>query len=204
MPDLQPEDIRHHMLENAKRFKTSWISFAQALYSVWKDKLYKQWGYEKFETYTAKEIGIKKQTAIKLLRSYHFLEREDPMYLKKDYNNQADTALIPTYQSVDVLRVAKNKKELTREDYAKIKSSVLELGKDSTAAKKDLVTLMRQREELQPEQVWQKKRAAIFKRLLTTLRSVLKEARTANMLSVKSLDEIERITDKVETEAHKT
>jgi hypothetical protein len=193
-------DIRQMMLENAKKFKTSWISFGQALYTVWKDKLYRKWGYEKFETYTAKEIGIRKQTAIKLLRSYYFMEREEPLYLQKDYNNQADAALVPTYESIDVLRLARDKKNLNKEDYTKIKKSILEMGKDYSSAKKDLTALIRQREELQPEEAWQKKRAGILKRLLSVLKSIVKEARQANMLSAKSLDEIENIANRIETE----
>jgi len=197
---LDGESIRRSILESAKGFKTSWISFGQALYTVWKDKLYKEWGYDKFETYTAKEIGIRKQTAIKLLRSYCFLEKEDPLYLKKDYNDETDTALVPTYESVDVLRLAHNKRGLDKEDYAKIKRSVLEMGKDPSAAKKDLTALMRQREELEPEEVWQKKRATLIRRFLTTLKSLVSQARASNMLSAKAIDDTQKIIDRIEAE----
>ena len=197
---LDGESIRRSILESAKGFKTSWISFGQALYTVWKDKLYKEWGYDKFETYTAKEIGIRKQTAIKLLRSYCFLEKEDPLYLKKDYNDETDTALVPTYESVDVLRLARNKRGLDKEDYAKIKRSVLEMGKDPSAAKKDLTALMRQREELEPEEVWQKKRVTLIRRFLTTLKSLVSQARASNMLSAKAIDDTQKIIDKIEAE----
>ncbi len=197
---LDGESIRRSILESAKGFKTSWISFGQALYTVWKDKLYKEWGYDKFETYTAKEIGIRKQTAIKLLRSYCFLEKEDPLYLKKDYNDETDTALVPTYESVDVLRLARNKRGLDKEDYAKIKRSVLEMGKDSSAAKKDLTALMRQREELEPEEAWQKKRATLIRRFLTTLKSLVSQARASNMLSAKAIDDTQKIIDRIEAE----
>ena len=197
---LDGESIRRSILESAKGFKTSWISFGQALYTVWKDKLYKEWGYDKFETYTAKEIGIRKQTAIKLLRSYCFLEKEDPLYLKKDYNDETDTALVPTYESVDVLRLARNKRGLDKEDYAKIKRSVLEMGKDPSAAKKDLTALMRQREELEPEEVWQKKRVTLIRRFLTTLKSLVSQARASNMLSAKAIDDTQKIIDRIEAE----
>ncbi|MFH0840129.1 MAG: hypothetical protein V1883_03840, partial [Candidatus Omnitrophota bacterium] len=70
MQDMDENSLRYQILEKVKNFKISWISLGQALYSVWKDKLYKEWGYMTFEAYTAKEIGIKKQTAMKLLRSY--------------------------------------------------------------------------------------------------------------------------------------
>ena len=62
MEDMDRDSLRYHILENAKMFKTSWIELGQALYSVWKNKMYRDWGYMTFDAYTSKEIGIKKQT----------------------------------------------------------------------------------------------------------------------------------------------
>ena len=73
MKGLDSESLRYHILESAKNFKSSWVNLGQGLYSVWKDKLYKEWGYSTFESFSAKELGIRKQTALKLLRSYYFL-----------------------------------------------------------------------------------------------------------------------------------
>ncbi len=200
MAGIDTDSMRHHILESAKGFKTSWISLGQALYTVWKDKLYKEWGYSDFEAYTAKEIGIRKQTAIKLLRSYSFLEKEDPLYLKADYNKQADAKAVPTYESVDVLRLARNKKDLGRENYAAIKRGVLEMGKDASSVKKDLTSFIRQREELLPEEAWQKKRIALIKRFVSTLRSLLKEARASNIIPVNTLKDTDKLVSKLETE----
>ena len=85
MENLPTETIRHRVLQSAKNFKASWIELGQSLYTVYKDKLYKNWGYLTFDAYTSKEIGIRKQTALKLLRSYYFLEKKEPDYLIKDY-----------------------------------------------------------------------------------------------------------------------
>lgn len=200
MSGIDSESIRGRILANAKGFKTSWINLGQALYTVWKDKLYKGWGYDTFEAYTAKEIGIRKQTAIKLLRSYSFLEKEDPLYLKKDYNEEANTAKVPTYQSVNVLRLASNKKDLSKEEYASIKKGVLEMGKDALSTKKDLTSLMKQRQELEPEEAWQKRKAALVKRFLTTLKSLVLEAKRSNMMSVQSLKDTDKLILKLETE----
>jgi len=200
MAGIDSESIRGQILENAKGFKSSWINLGQALYTVWKDKMYKEWGYESFETYTSKEIGIRKQTAIKLLRSYSFLEREDPLYLKKDYNEGADAATIPTYESVNVLRLARDKKDLSREDYSAIKKGVLEMGKDALSARRDITSFMRQREELEPEEVWQKKKITLIKRFLSTLKSLIQEARRSNMISAQSLKDTDKLVTKLETE----
>jgi len=200
MADIDSESIRGRILINAKGFKTSWISLGQALYTVWKNKLYRKWGYEKFETYTAKEIGIRKQTAIKLLRSYSFLEKEDPLYLKKDYNEEADAAAIPTYESVDVLRLASNKKDLPREDYSTIKRGVLEMGKDALSAKRDITSFMRQREEIEPEEAWQKRKITLVKRFLSTLKSLIQEAKSSKMISAQALKETDKLVTRLETE----
>ena len=106
MDESSGDPIRRRMLECAKNFKTSWIDLGQSLYSVWKDKLYKDWGYMTFEAYTAKEIGIKKQTAMKLLKSYYFLEKEEPVMLDKERAEGASPAALPNYESVNVLRLA--------------------------------------------------------------------------------------------------
>lgn len=200
MANIDGSSIRHRILQSAKGFKSSWISLGQALYTVWKDKLYKQWGYDTFEAYTAKEIGIRRQTAIKLLRSYSFLENEDPLYLKKEYLDEAKTAAVPTYESVNLLRLARNKKGLGPEDYTAIKRDILELGKDASSAKKDLTSFIRQREELLPEEAWQKRKTALVRRFLSTLKNLFREAKTSNMMSAKSLKDVDKLISRLEAE----
>jgi len=200
MSEMDSESIRHQILENAKGFKTSWIGLGQMLYTVWKDKLYKDWGYDKFDAYTSKEIGIRKQTALKLLRSYYFLEREDPLYLKKDYNEEADAAIVPTHESINVLRLAHNKKDLDKEDYVHIRKGILENGKDATQARKDLTAIIKQREELLPEEAWQKKKLSLLKRFLSLLKSIRIEAKAKSMISPQALNDTDKLISKLETE----
>jgi len=197
---MDSESIRHDILENTKDFKTSWINLGQMLYTVWKDKLYKEWGYTKFDAYTSKEIGIRKQTALKLLRSYYFLEKEDPIHLKKDFNQEKDASNVPTYESVNVLRLASNKKELDKEDYVHIRKAILEQGKDASQAKKDLTAIIKQREELQPEEAWQKKKLSLLKRFLSLLKSIRIEAKAKNMISPQALNDTDKLITKLEDE----
>ena len=110
MEGLDSGSLRYHILESAKNFKCSWIELGRSLYSVYKDKMYKEWGYVNFDVYVSREIGIRKQTALKLLKSYYFLEKEEPQYLKADFTQAQEPAQIPSYEAVDVLRQAKNKK----------------------------------------------------------------------------------------------
>lgn len=200
MENLDENSLRFHILQNAKNFKTSWIELGRALYTVSKDKLYKEWGYSSFDIYTAKEIGIRKQTAMKLLRSYYFLEKEEPLYLKKDFVENADAAKIPSYEAVDVLRQAKNKKVLDENDYSALKKEIFEKGKDYREVKKDLTAMIRERDELEPEEAREKKKISTVRRFIGILKSLKQEAEVLKLLPNPLIKEAAALIDKLEAE----
>ncbi|MDD4957306.1 MAG: hypothetical protein PHH49_07290 [Candidatus Omnitrophica bacterium] len=199
MEDIDEGSIRYKVLDCARRFKSSWMELGQTLFSVWKDKLYKEWGYSEFDTYVLKEIGIRGQTAGKLIRSYSFLEREEPAYLVHRKEDGADTAKMPTYEAVDVLRRAKLNKNIDVEDYRKIRENVLENGKEAADVRKELSVIIRKNEELEPEEARKKKREIIVKRFVNTLKSVRKEIRMYKMLPDDILREAEKLIEKIES-----
>lgn len=199
MDSLDQNSLRYQALECAKNFKTSWIALGRALYSTWKDKLYKEWGYATFDAYTAREIGIKKQTSMKLLRSYYFLEKEEPGCLKDDYRDSAQASRLPNYESVNILRMARNKK-IDSADYFRLKREILEKGKDAREARKDLTGLIRQREELQPEEAWQKKKISTVRRFLGTLKALKQEIEDSKMLPSPIIKEAASLIKKLEAE----
>jgi len=200
MASLEEGSLRYHVLESAKNFKSSWIELGRSLYSVYKDKLYKEWGYGTFDAYTLKEIGIKKPTAMKLLRSYYFLEKEEPAYLKKDYTESVDAAKLPSYEAVDLLRKAKDKKSLDEEDYSKLKQDIFEDGKDTQQVRKDLTALIRQREEVEPEEAHKRKRMATIRRFLGSLKGLKQEAEISKLLPVSIIKETQELIKKIEAE----
>jgi len=200
MDRMNADELRYQVLKNAKDFKSSWIGLGQILYTVWKDKLYKDWGFTEFDSYTAKEIGIRKETAFKLLRSYSFLEKDNPRYLTKDYSENAKAREVPTYEAVDVLRKASNNKKLDREDYAKIKKYVLESGKDAGEVKKDLTQMIKQQTELDPVEERKKKRALVLKRFIGTLKAIRTEIRASHVLPEKVVKDVDRLISELESE----
>lgn len=200
MTGLDTESLRFQILQNAKSFKTSWIDLGQALYSVWKDKLFKDWGFLTFDAYTSKEIGIRKNTALKLLKTYYFLEKEEPHLIDKDYMKTKDAAEVPSYESVDVLRLAKKKQLLDEDDYKRFKKDVLEKGRDGREVKKDLTALIKQREELEPDEARKKKREATIRRLLSTLRALKTEIEVTKVLPSDVLKQTKMLIDRIEAE----
>lgn len=200
MKETEDNPLRQHVLQCAKEFKTSWIELGRALYSVWKEKNYKEWGYNNFDSYVVKEIGIRKQTGMKLLRSYTFLEKEEPQYLKAEYNESADTASLPSYEAVDVLRRALNNKNLDTQDYAKLKKKVFDEGRDVSEVKQDLTQLIRERKELEPQEALEQRRVSTVRRFLGTLKAIKQEAQVGKLISPSLLKEVEALIRKVELE----
>ncbi len=200
MEGLDKNSLRYHILESAKQFKTSWIELGRALYSVWKDKMFKEWGYSTFDAYTAREIGIRKQTAMKLMRSYYFLEKEEPGYLKPDDSESVNVASVPSYESIDILRLAKNKKTLGEDDYNNLKKDIFEKGKDAREIRRGLTAMIRQREEIEPEEARQKRRLAILRRFLATLKSLKAEIEASKLLPSPLVKETANLIAKGEAE----
>ncbi|MBD3426909.1 MAG: hypothetical protein GF409_06730 [Candidatus Omnitrophica bacterium] len=200
MEELEPGSIRYNVLEQAKGFKTSWIALGQMLFSVWKDKLYREWGYQQFDSYVSKEIGVRKQTAAKLLRSYSFLEKEEPRYLSRDFVEGAQASSVPTYESVDLLRRANDNKDLDRKDYAKIRKYVLEEGKDASDVRKDLTKMIKENRDIDDEQEKMRRRRTVLKRFVSTLKSVRKEIKYSKVLPQSILQDAERLIERIEAE----
>jgi len=200
MENLDSGSLRYHILESARNFKCSWIELGRSLYSVWKDKMYKEWGYVNFDVYVSREIGIRKQTAMKLLKSYYFLEKEEPQYLKNDYAKENQPANIPSYESVDILRQAKNKKVLDEDDYNNLKKEIFEKGRDAQELKKNLGVIIRQRQELEPQEAQEKRKLSILKRLLGQLRMLKQEAEVLKMLPMPLIKELDALIKKIDAE----
>ena len=135
MGTVAPESLRYRVLESAKQFKTSWVELGQYLVAVYKDKLFKEWGHSTFEIYCAKEIGIRQQTAVKLLKSYMFLEKEEPEYLKT-HSSDRSAAAAPSYESVNALRLAHQSERISEGDYEKVRTEVLEKGSEPEEVRK--------------------------------------------------------------------
>lgn len=200
MRGVEAGSLRHQILKSAKEFKTSWVELGRALYSAWKDKMYKSWGYVTFDAYTAKEIGIRKATALKLLKSYYFLEKEHSTYLDDEYVESSEAARVPPVESIDLLRRAREGKKVDEEEYATLKASVFEKGKEPSDVKRELTQMLKQREELQPEEAFRRKQRAALKRLLGALRSLHREAEVSKLLSAPLLKEIAGLVKRIEAE----
>ena len=69
--------FREEVLRAARTFKASWTGLAKVLTRVRDEALWEGWGFPSFEAYCGKELRIRKATALKLTRSWSFLDRHE-------------------------------------------------------------------------------------------------------------------------------
>lgn len=198
MDGIDGDSMRTFLLQSAKEFKTSWVELGRALFAVKKDKLFYEWGFENFEVYVVREISIRKQTALKLIKSYEFLEKEESWYLDKNKRDEESPVTMPSYEAVNVLRTAKNKKEIESDDYNKLKEAVFTEGKDHREVRKDLTSMIKQREEIDPQDARMRERLKVIKRFVSTLKSTQEQLELLKMLPKEVIDDVSKLITKVE------
>ena len=175
MGDLNPESLRYKVLDCARKFKSSWMELGQYLFSVYKDKLFKDWGYLTFESYCSKEIGIRQATAMKLLKSYSFLEHEEPAFLKRQSITDRKPSQIPSYESVNALRLAKQSDRLSEDDYKTLREEVLDHVKEDAEIKKKIRTILKSNTPSPSAGEKETRKEAIVKKFLSQLRTARHE-----------------------------
>ena len=199
-PDALSTTLRDQLIQYSKDFKTSWVNLGQNLYSAWRDKIYYTWGFEKFEDYTEQELGLTKQLSLKLLKTYFFIEQEEPEFLKDDFVDSRGPEIIPNLEAVNVLRLAKKNPELTKADYLKIRKDIFEKGKDVAEVRKDLTALMKERKAVDSEEEREKRSVQSVRRLLSAFHSFKKHAAALKLLPGDLLEETEELIAKLERE----
>lgn len=194
------QELRVRCADGAKKFKTAWVEFGQALYAIWRDKLYEYWGYERFDQYTERELGLKKSMALKLVKTYCFIEQQEPQFLKDGFIDDREAVALPEMDAIHVLRLAKGKKELTREDYADLRRQVFDKGRNAALVRKDLVSLMKERKKVDPEEEREQRNAAAVRKLLNAIRSFQKDAQVLKLVKADLVKKAEELFKELEAE----
>jgi len=192
------DSIREEILAYSKDFKTSWLNLGRHLYAVWQDKLYHAWGYDKFEDYTEKELGIKKSLCLKLLKTYLFIEQDEPLYLEKDFGQEREAINVPGYDAMDALRLAKSKKELLAEDYAKLRSDVFDKGVDASVVRKDLASLMKERKPVDPEEERDRRNEAAIKKFINAIELFKKDMESLKLIPDNLVEQAKELKGQLE------
>jgi len=194
---VDTDEIREKTLEVTRRHRASWIELGQYLYAIYKDKLYRNWDFATFETYCAKELRIKQQTAVKLLKSYHFLEQEKPELVREAASGDAPEAA-PNYESVNVLRLAAQNKKLSPSEVSDIRRSVFEGEKEPKDVRAQMKRFLSEKDEKDPRELKRERRTATLKRLITVLSGASRECESSDLLPGYLLKQMKELISKLE------
>lgn len=195
MDNPTSKELRGSAAEKAKDFKAAWVELAQVLHSIRQDRLFEYWGYEKFEQYAERELGIKKPMALKLVKTYQFVEQQEPAYLKPEFMEEREAVELPELDAINVLRLAKNRKELTKQDFQELRKQVFEQGRNAALVRKDVASMIKERQQLDPDEEREARNAAALRRFLNAIRSFKKDAETLKLVKsdvIKKTDELFR------------
>ena len=201
MESLDSGSFRYKVLDSARRFKSSWIDLGQYLFSVYKDKLFKDWGYLTFEVYCSKEIGIKQTTAMKLLKSYSFLEHEEPAFLKRQSLNDREPGRIPSVELVNALRLAKQSNRLSEDDYETIRGEVLDHVKEDAEVKKRIRYILKAHAPKPSADEKETLKEALVKKFLSQLRTTRHEMGLLSFpaKTIQQIDDLVEVLENTQT-----
>lgn len=195
--DPMATQMREQMAESAKSFKISWITLGQGLFTIHRDKLYHAWGFDKFEDYVVKELGLTKAVANRLVKNYAFIETEEPVYLKKEFSEARDTIAVPGIEGVDVLRMAHRTREVSRDDYMKYRKEIFENGADPAEVRKDLTTLIKERKKGDPDEERDMRHQASVRKFMSALKSFKKDMEVLNLMDPKLMEQTDKLLEEL-------
>ncbi len=195
MNQISPDSLRYKVLDSAKNFKSSWIALGQYLFTVYRDKLYKDWGFLTFEAYCSREIGIQQPTAVKLLKSYSFLEKEEPAYIKNQAMQERQPSQIPSVDAVNALRLAKANEHVPDREYQELRDQVLEDGKEDSEVKKKIRYILKVNKPKPTEENKEENKEKLYKRLATQLQAAKDEMILVNAPNkiIKKIEELQEL-----------
>lgn len=199
MDNPTSKELRSAVQDSVKDFKTSWLKLSQELYSISRDKLYEYWGYEKFEHYAEREAGLKKPLALRLVKTYAFVEQQEPAYLRPEYIEGREANTVPELDAISVLRLAKSKKELTKDDYTELRKQVFDKGRAAGLVRKDLTTMMKERKKIDPDEEREQRNIAAVRRFMNAIRSFKKDAEALKLIKVDLLKKADELFKELES-----
>jgi hypothetical protein len=161
------DGFRAEVLHAARTFKSSWTGLAKVLTRVRDEALWEGWGFASFDAYCTRELHIRKATALKLTRSWSFLDRHE-----RSWKPEAEDARpAPAFEVVEVLAEAEERGALDAEEYRSIRDSIWDTERPVAAVRRELTErFLRPEPEPAPVEVRLGQLARTARRLAEELR----------------------------------
>jgi len=192
------EEIRGKTLQTAKSYKASWIELGSYLQTIYKDKMYKNWGFLAFETYCKKELGMKEAMASKIIKSFAFLEAEEPKLTKPEFFQEEKSQPVPDLDALNTLRLAKQNKNIPEKDYDDIRESVIEKGAGQQEIRAKVKKIIEETQDTESLDFKKSKRNAVLRRALSSLIAVQRECAQTKLVPDYLIKQISDLAVKIE------
>lgn len=187
---VAPGSFRHTVLTSAKRFKATWAELGKLLVKVRDEALFEQWGYDSFETYCLKELHIRKQTALKLVRSFSFLAKHEPQEVEREDFQER----VPAFEVVEVLAQAEERGQLTPKEYEDVRASIWNPERPTAELRREVAERFpRPAPEPAGESVQLRRLAAAARKLANELAQVRKVPNAVSERAAALAEEVEEL-----------
>ena len=112
--------------------------------------------------------------------------------------SEAAPATLPSAESVNLLRLLKNKEEVPSADYQRVRSYVLEKGKEPQEVRREVQSLLQEQKGTDPEAIQEARTKSAVRRMVGTLRSLRQQLSGGDWVPKKILAELEDLAKKLE------
>lgn len=192
---VPPGTFRHTVLMAAKRFKSTWAELGKLLVTVRDEAKFEEWGHPTFEAYCLKELHIKKQTALKLTRSFSFLAKHEP---EEELRAQEFPEKAPAFEVIEVLADAEERGQLSPTEYKSLRDSIWSPEKSPTELKKEFTERVpRPPPEPPPESLQVRKLASMARKLASELAGCRKIPNAVAQRAAALADDVEELASGV-------
>ncbi len=142
---LDPGTLRHQVMLALRQFRASWIELGRLLNDVVYGGDYKEWGYDDFEVYCARELGLKKPTVQKLMISYNYMKKYESKRLHdfEDDKEKAAVSGIPDFQTVELLDRVRRREEMPEEKMEELHRKAFESDAEDPEIRREIRQYLR-------------------------------------------------------------
>jgi len=141
------KEMRELAATGAKSYKQAWIQLGIVLSGIFENKTFEYWGWEKFEHYTIKELGLKRSVAMNIVKNYQFVLDWQPELLEPKFLETCTAETYPDFDSMGFLRKVKNNKHINKDEYEDVRKRIIDKKEPMAEVRKDIALVIKERKE---------------------------------------------------------
>lgn len=141
LEELDPSSVRYQVLVSLRKFRSSWVELGRLLTEIAYGGDYKEWGYEDFEIYCARELGLKKPTVKKLMVSFNYMKSYAPERLEN--SDESAGYDVPDYQTVELLKKARDREDIEEDEKEELHRLAFDNASEEGVLRKEIRSRLR-------------------------------------------------------------